>query len=174
MVQETLNKVLPSGFSGTSRVWIYQSSRAFIEKEQLEINEQLSQFHMQWTAHGAPVKGWAKLLFGQFVVIIADETDVHVSGCSTDASVRIVKSLERQYDVNFFDRLMLTFLRKEKAEMLPVSQVQYALDKSFIDGDTPLFNNMVGTLDELKNNWLVPLKESWLAPRLTFPENAVS
>ena len=50
--------------------------------------------------------------------MIADETEVHVGGCSTDASVRVVKSIERQYDVNMFDRLMLTFLVKNKAEML--------------------------------------------------------
>ncbi len=168
MYTEQLAALLPTGFPDSSRVWVYQSSRAFIEREAIEINEQLQQFYEQWTAHGAPVKGWAKLLFRQFVVIIADESDVHVSGCSTDSSVRVVKSLERQYDVNFFDRMMLTFLRKDKAEMLPFGQVQYALDKGFIDADTLLFNNVVENKGELMSKWLVPLKESWLATRVNF------
>lgn len=169
--QELVN-LLPTGFSDDSRVWVYQSSRAFIEKEVKEVNEQLYQFYSQWQAHGEPVKGWAQLLFGQFVVVIADETDVHVSGCSTDSSVRVIKSLERQYDVNFFDRMMITFLRKGKAEMLPFNQVQYAIDKGFIDKDTMLFNNVVTTKKELLENWLVPLEQSWMAGRVNFTSTA--
>ena len=168
MQTQEITNLLPADFNDNSRVWIYQSSRAFIEKEELEINEQLYQFYAQWQAHGAPVKGWAKLLFRQFVVIIADETDVEVSGCSTDSSVRVVKSIERQYDVNFFDRMMITFLVKNKAEMLPYNQVQYAIDKGFINKETLIFNNIATTKRELTDTWLVPLNKSWLAARVNF------
>lgn len=166
-----LKEIIPAQLADDSRVWVYQSSRPFVEKEELEINEQLYQFYVQWETHGKPVKGWAKLLFKQFVVFIADETASKVSGCSTDSSVRIVKSIERQYDVNMFDRMMLTFLVKDKAQMLPVNQVQYALDKGYIGKDTYLFNNLVSTKKELMNEWLVPLNESWLAGRLNLPES---
>ena len=165
MLQE-LKNIIPADFSEDSKVWVYQSSRAFIEREENEINEQLYQFYAQWLSHGEPVKGWAKLLFKQFIVVIADETDTHVGGCSTDSSVRVIKSIERQYEVNMFDRLMLTFLVNGKAQMLPMNQVQYALDKGYIKNDTPLFNNVVLTKKDLMNSWLVPLNESWLAARL--------
>ena len=166
MIIEEIQSLLPQNFSDQSRVWIYQSSRAFIEKEQLEINEQLEQFYTQWTAHGAAVKGWAKILFGQFVVILADESEVSVSGCSTDSSVKVIKSIERQYSVNMFDRMSITFLRNGKAEMLPLGQIQYAIDRGFINGDSYLFNNVVYTKGELQENWLVPLRKSWLAERV--------
>jgi hypothetical protein len=169
MVDTDLKKLIPADYPDHSRVWIYQSSRAFIEKEANEINEQLLHFYSNWQAHGAPVKGWAQLLFRQFIVVIADETDVAVSGCSTDSSVRIVKSIERQYDVNFFDRMMLTFLVKGKAEMLPFGQVQYAIDKGYVDKNTHVFNNVVTDKQGLLSNWLVPLKDSWLADRVTLP-----
>jgi hypothetical protein len=168
MLVKELEQIIPAEFSDNSRVWIYQSSRPFIEKEANEINEQLYQFYAQWQSHGDPVKGWAKLLFRQFVVVIADENDIKVSGCSTDSSVRIIKSIERQYSVNMFDRMMLTFLVKDKAEMLPLNQVQYAIDKGYITKDTLFFNNIAGTKKELMENWLVPISESWLAPRLSF------
>lgn len=167
-----LQSVIPADLADNSRVWIYQSNRAFIEREETEINEQLYQFYTQWEAHGAPVKGWAKLLFRQFIVIIADENDVHVSGCSTDASVRVVKSIERQYEVNMFDRMMLTFLVKDKAEMLPLNQIPYAMEKGYINMNTPLFNNLVNTKAELMNNWLVPIKDSWLATRLAVTQTS--
>lgn len=161
-----LKDLLPADFADDSRVWIYQSNRAFIDREEREVNEQLEQFYTQWLSHGTPVKGWAKLLFKQFIVMMADETATGVSGCSTDSSVKVIKSIERQYEVNLFDRLMLTFLVNDKAQMLPLNQVQYALDKGYINTDTPLFNNTVLTKKALEENWLVPLKDSWLASRV--------
>lgn len=169
MTNISLDSLIPADFAPESRVWIFQSSRAFIEKEQQQIDEQLHQFYSQWEAHGAPVKGWAKLLYNQFVVVMADETGTHVSGCSTDGMTRIIKSLERQYSVNFFDRLMITFLVNDKAEMLPFGQIQYAVDKGYIDADTLVFNNIATTKAELMDTWLVPLKESWLAGRVSLP-----
>ncbi len=167
MYTKELTDLIPTGFSDQSRVWIYQSSRAFIEKEEHEVNEQLHQFYSQWQTHGAPVKGWARLLFRQFVVVIADETEEAVSGCSTDSSVRVIKSLERQYDVNFFDRMMITFLVKNKAEMLPFTQIQYAIDKGYINKDTLMFNNAgVATMGDLMEKWLVPLEQTWIAQRV--------
>lgn len=174
MTIQEVQTLLPVNFSENSKVWVYQSSRAFIEKEQLEINEQLEQFYTQWAAHGEPVKGWSKVLFAQFIIVMADESNVTVSGCSTDSSVRIIKSIERQYSVNMFDRMSITFLRKGKAEMLPLNQVQYAIDKGFIDGDTFLFNNMVYTKKDLETLWLVPLRNSWLAERIDLKDEGVS
>ncbi len=164
---ELINHI-PEEFPGLSRVWVYQCSRAFIEKEEKEVNEQLHHFYAQWMSHGAPVKGWAKLLYRQFIVMLADESQDQLGGCSIDGAVRVIKSLERQYDVNFFDRMMITFLIKNKAEMLPFTQVQYAIDKGYINKDTLMFNNVVLTKDELLEKWLVPVSESWLASRVTF------
>ena len=161
--------MLPKGFADASKVWIYQGSRPFSDKEELQINEELHQFYAQWLSHGAPVKGWAKLLFKQFIVIMADETGTQVGGCSTDSSVRVIKSLERQYKASFFDRMTLTFLIKGKAEMLPFQQVQYAIDKGMINKDTLTFNNIATTKKELLETWIVPLSESWLANRVALP-----
>lgn len=166
MMSGSLDTLLPKDFSPQSRVWIYQAGRPFSEEEARMIDEQLLQFYLQWEAHGQPVKGWAKLLFRQFVVVMADETGTHVSGCSTDGMVRVVKSLERQFSTTFFDRMTLTFLKNEKAEMLPMNQVSYALEKGFLSGETPFFNNTVTTLEALQNEWIVPLKASWLGKKL--------
>ena len=87
---------LPSDFSPLSRVWVYQSSRLFTLQEALQIEKMLEDFIGQWTSHGAGVKGYANLFFGQFIVLMADETGVTVGGCSTDSSVRMVKELERE------------------------------------------------------------------------------
>ena len=172
MSTKEVQQLLPPDFHDQSRVWIFQSNRPFVEKEQKEIDEQLHQFYAQWQAHGEPVKGWAKLLFNQFVIVMADETGTHVCGCSTDGMVRIIKSLERQYSVNFFDRMTITFLVDGKTQMLPFNQIQYAIDKGYLTQDTLTFNNIATTKQELLETWLVPMKSSWLAGRVAFASQA--
>jgi len=160
-------EILPADFHPSSRVWIYQANRPFSEQEALEINEQLHQFTAQWQAHGAPVKGWGQLLFNQVVVLVADESMTAVSGCSTDSSVRIIKSMEKQYNVNFFDRLLLAFIVKDKLQLLPMAQLSYALEQGYIDENTLYLNNTVLTKQDFEASWLQPLKNSWLAKKLS-------
>ncbi|HMN32838.1 MAG: hypothetical protein IT215_00975 [Chitinophagaceae bacterium] len=161
MTQE-LEEILPNDFAETSRVWIFQSNRPFNEKEEVEINEQLYNFYVQWKSHGDEVKGWAKLLFKQFIVVLADVQPGQMGGCSTDSMTRVIQSFERQYQVNLFDRLSITFLVDGKPQPLPMEQVKYALEQGYIETDTLLFNNLVDSKEKLKNEWLVPLNKSWL------------
>lgn len=158
--------LLPEGFGPDSRVWIYQSSRLFSLGEALEIEDELKAFSESWRSHGAEVDGWANLLFGQFLVIMADERKTSVGGCSTDSSVRFVKALGEKYKVDFFNRTSLSFLINEKVQQLPLSQLAYAFENGFIKPETLYFNNLVQNKSELENNWIIPVKDSWLASRL--------
>ena len=157
--------LLDGNFHSDSRVWVYQCNRLFSPNEALEIEELLKEFIMQWKSHGIPVKGEAHLFFGQFILLIADETATGVSGCSTDSSARLVKDIEQRFDVNMFDRTTLAFVVKDKVELLPINQLQYAFDNGFINGDTLYFNNLVQTKEELESKWIVPVKDSWLKSR---------
>jgi hypothetical protein len=158
--------LLDGNFHADSRVWVYQCNRLFTLNEALEIEELLKEFVMQWKSHGTPVKGEAHLFFGQFVVLIADETATGVSGCSTDSSVRLIKDIDERFGVNMFDRTTLAFVVKDKVELLPMTQLQHAFENGFLDGDTLYFNNLVQTKEELEMKWIVPIKESWLKSRV--------
>lgn len=163
---------IPADFNDSSRVWIYQSSRLFFIGEALEMEAMLNDFTTGWASHGTPVKGFANLLFGQFIVLMADETATGVSGCSTDSSVRLIKSIEEKYKVQMFDRQTLAFVVKEKIQLLPLSQLDYAVENNFINAGTLYFNNTVLTKKELLEKWIIPVKESWLAKRINFSEKA--
>ena len=158
--------LLDGNFHPDSRVWVYQCNRLFSLNEALETEELLKEFTRQWKSHGTPVKGEAHLFFGQFIVLIADETATGVSGCSTDSSVRLIKDIEERFGVNMFDRTTMAFVVKDKVELLPLSQLQYAFDNGFINSDTLYFNNLVQTKEELESKWIVPIKESWLARKI--------
>lgn len=169
ITRETIEALIPTDFNEASRVWIFQSNRPFSEKEIKEIDMQLEHFYLQWTAHQQPVKGWAKVLFERFIVVMADEEASNmVSGCSTDGMVRVMKSIERQYSVNLFDRLILNFIIKDKIQALPYQQLAYALDNNYVNGQTLYFNNVVENKAQLLESWLIPLENSWLVDR--FPQ----
>lgn len=165
--------LLNGNFHPDSRVWIYQCNRLFTVNEALEIEEILKGFILRWNSHGEPVKGEAHLFFGQFIVLIADETATGVGGCSTDSSVRVIKDIEKKFMVTMFDRTTLAFIIKDKVQLLPLSQLQYAMDNGFIDMDTPYFNNLVQTKTELETKWIQPVKDSWLARKIS-PNKYVS
>ncbi len=158
--------LLDNTFHPQSRVWIYQANRVFSLQEAFDIEDMLNEFAQQWQSHGTPVKGAGYLFFGQFIILMADETATGVSGCSTDSSVRLIKDIEQKFNVNMFDRTTLAFSVKDKIQLLPLAQLQYAADNGFIDGDTPYFNNLVQTKEELENKWIIPVKESWLKNRV--------
>src|SRR5688572_9584523 len=158
--------LLDKSFLPESRVWIYQSNRLFSIQEALAIEEMLNDFTSKWLSHGSPVKGAAHLFFGQFIILMADEKATGVSGCSTDSSVRLIKDIEQLFGVNLFDRTALAFVVKDKVELLPLSQLQYAFGNGFINSDTLYFNNLVETKEELENDWIVLVKNSWLYSRL--------
>ena len=158
--------LLPSEFSANSRVWIYQSSRLFSLQEALKIEDELEAFASNWQSHGSPVKGFATLFFGRFIILMADETMAGVSGCSTDSSVRLIKNLETSFGVSLFDRQMLAFIIKDQIELLPLAQLNYAFENSFITGESIYFNNLVQTKQELIDKWMIPLNKSWLALKI--------
>jgi len=160
--------LIDGNFHPDSRVWIYQGSRIFSLSEALEIEELLKEFTIQWKSHGTPVKGAAYLFFGQFIILMAYETATGISGCSTDSSVRLIKEIENRFSVNLFDRTMLAFIIKEKIQLLPLSQLHYAVENGFLTEETLYFNNLVATKEELETKWIVPLKNSWLNSKISF------
>lgn len=158
--------LIPTDFSDSSRVWVYQCNRIFTLSEALEIEELLENFSKEWNSHGDEVKGYANLFFGQFIIVMADESATKVSGCSTDSSVRLIKNIEQDYQVQLLDRQLLAFIVKERVQVLPLSQFNYSIENGFITPDTLYFNNLVLTKKDLLNQWIIPVKDSWLAGRI--------
>lgn len=158
---------IPSDFNDHARVWIFQTSRLLSMSEAFEIDTILKDHCANWKSHGHAVKGYANLFFGQFIVVMADETEATVGGCSTDSLFRIIKQIEALCKVNLFDRQMLAFLVKDKIQLLPLAQIKYAVANGHIKPDTIYFNNTIGTKKELMQNWMIPMNESWLAARVS-------
>ena len=148
---------LPAG----SRVWIYQADRAFTPAEAETIKPAINTFVSQWLAHKAKVIGDGALFYDRFVVLVADEEKLQVSGCSIDSSVRFIKELGTRYQVNFFDRFYTCYWDNEKVEGANFETFKTKVSQGLISADTIVFNNLVNTISGLQNDWQLPLAKSW-------------
>ena len=90
-----LENILPFNFHPQSKLWIYQANRTFTMGEIFQIEGLLENFTAIWKSHGQPVKGFGTALYGQFIILMADESYTTVGGCSTDSSVHVIKEIEK-------------------------------------------------------------------------------
>ncbi|MFM2268315.1 MAG: hypothetical protein RL757_1756 [Bacteroidota bacterium] len=166
----TIFEALPD----TSRVWVYQSSRPFSERETAVLNSQLAAFARQWTAHNHALQAQAQVVRQQFVVLAVDESQAGASGCSIDKSVHFLESLEQQFGVSLFDRLRLAYL-DASGEVVFCSKTDFLTEYTGggVSDVTFVFDNMVSSLGELRSAWLKPLRESWHWRFLGLHKNAI-
>lgn len=160
-----LATILPSDFHPESKLWIYQANRTFTMGELFQIEEVLENFIEVWKSHGADVKGFGTVLYGQFIILMADESITTVGGCSTDSSVRVIKEIEKMTGVQLFNRELLAFWVKERVQTIPMAQVAYAIENGILDANTLYFNNLVNNKADMETKWMQPISESWLGKK---------
>ena len=146
-----------------SRVWLYQSDRDLTAEEQNYILEQTEKFLNTWVAHGPNLNSSVKIFYKRFLVILVDEKFASVSGCSIDSSVRFVKALETELNVNFFDRTKVAFLDDGNVFLESLNKIKNRISEGIISGDTLTFNNLIKNKAELEESWMVPASETWLS-----------
>lgn len=147
----------------SSRVWVYQSDRAFSEQEVEFITSQAKEFIDAWTRHGDDLKGGFSIKYKQFIVLAVDESFANASGCSIDASVRFVKKIEEAINVDLMNKLNVSFKDGENINIVSLSDFQNYAKEGKITPETIVFNNMIQTKEAVENKWEVPAKESWHA-----------
>jgi hypothetical protein len=94
-------------FSEDSSVWAYTADRFLTEKEIQKAKHLLADFLVNWKAHGKSLVCDGIFLYNSLLILVVDENSVQATGCSIDSSVHFVKSLEKELNVSFFNRLQL-------------------------------------------------------------------
>lgn len=146
----------------SSRVWIYQADKSLSEKDIDYISTQATKFCDQWVAHDVPLKSSYKILHNKFLVLAVDEGHNAASGCSIDSSVHFVQTIERQLNLNFFDRTQVAFLIDDNVYTTDLESIKNEIDTGTIGSDTITFNMQAQNIAEFQENWLVPAGESWM------------
>lgn len=149
-----------------ARIWIYQADRHLTNEDQKQISQHLEKFCEGWNAHQQPLRTSFNIARNRFLVLGADE-DYHLpSGCSIDSSVRALKSIGQDLNVNFFDRTHIPFLVGEAVETYPLASLKGHFESGKLSADTPTFNNLVPSRGDFETNWIVPSEKTWLAKYL--------
>src|SRR5687767_2288719 len=137
-------------FSPQSRVWVYQSDRAFTNAEVKTIQQQLDEFSAQWKAHGQQLNAKAQVLYNFFIVFIVDEASAGVTGCSIDSSVRIIKEIEQTYQADLFNRFNMAYKLDDRVIVVNKEDFETLVNIKAIGPKTIVFNNMVQSLQEFE------------------------
>ena len=138
-----------------SRVWVYQSNRPFSENEKDQLTEAFKVFVDSWAAHGSKLVADATIIGDYFVVLAVDEKTAMASGCSIDSSVKFIKTIGQQFNIDFFNRLKLVVQKENETKMISFSDLgQYE--------DWKIYNTLANTIDLLNTSFLIPVNESEL------------
>ncbi len=144
-----------------SRIWIYQSNRKFSDDEVQDIEKELLEFTSQWAAHATPLQASFTVKYNRFIILVVDQ-DVHpASGCSIDASVRIIQQFEQKYAVDLMDKMNVTYKSGDFIAYKTLIDFKKMVKEKAVSDQTIVFNNLVNDLGEFNDFWEVPASESW-------------
>lgn len=144
-----------------ARIWIYQSSRGLSEEELGEIETQLSSFLDSWTAHGSGLKAGFEIKYNRFIIIALDQEQQSATGCSIDASVHFIQSLEKKYGIDLLDKMNVSFKQGSYISYKPLKDFKKMIKDRAVTEKTIVFNNLVANKREYLEHWEVPAAESW-------------
>ena len=112
-MQPNFSQLFPN-LPAHSRVWLYLADRKLDGTEVQYVNEQMQHFLSNWAAHNKKLTCDGVLLFNQYLILAVNEDIESASGCSIDSSVRFVKSLGSELNIDFFNRLKVMVIENEE------------------------------------------------------------
>ena len=148
-------------YPDNAKVWVYQSSKYLDEDDINYLKVQLDDFVSSWESHGSLLKATFEIVYDLFVVIFVDEEGDRMCGTAQDNSIRLMKKLGEELEVDFLDRMVQAYKNGDKVEIVKMSDFEKLLEEKTIDENTTVFNNMIVTKGDFDKKWEVSLKDSW-------------
>jgi len=144
-----------------SRLWIYQSNRKLSNEELAIIEPKIIEFLKQWTAHGKELDAGYEIKYNRFIVLGLNQENASASGCSIDASVSFIQSLEKEFEIDLMDKMNVTYYNGDFIAHKSLSDFKKMAKAKSVSKNTIVFNNLVNTKIDYIENWEVPAKDSW-------------
>lgn len=145
-----------------ARVWVYQANRPLTTGDVKTIEETLPPVLNQWAAHGQPLLASMQVIDNRFVIIGVDEGYNLPSGCSIDASVRSLRELGQQVNVDFFDRSAAIRSGDGTVLTFTLPMLKAAVADGTITPDSTVLNTLVAKKSEFLTGWHIRASDSWL------------
>jgi hypothetical protein len=148
-MQQNFKNLFPN-LPGSSRVWTYLCNRALSSKEVNEVQLELNLFTKSWKAHQKQLNASANIIYDRYVVFAVDESAAEITGCSIDASVHFMKTLQEKISADFFNRMNVLVRVGSANKLISYNDLENYRGES-------VFNPRIERLEQLRENWLVKI-----------------
>jgi len=151
------------GLPDSARLWVFGLSRPLSEAEEGQLLAQVDRFLSGWKAHGQPLAAARDWVEGRFLWVGVDERIAPPSGCSIDALLRDLRTLEEAMGVEMIAGGAL-WIREAEGGVRRLSRLEFkdGVAKGWIQPSTPVFDLSLTRVGELRSGqWERPASESW-------------
>jgi hypothetical protein len=143
------------------KIWVYLSDKELKGDLLRSVLHAGNDFVQNWKAHEMPLNATFEVVNDRFIVVSVDETTYNASGCSIDKLLRLIKQLEADHKIQLLNRLLVGYKTQNGVEVVLSSLIKEKLAAKQLDENTLIYNVAVSDSKEYEN-WLQPLKETWL------------
>jgi hypothetical protein len=126
---------------GHSRVWIFASNKLLSEAEIQDVSMLMNSFTAQWQSHGTQL----------------------IAACSIDKVFRLLN----QTNIDFFQRTLVWIPFCNSAKIITQEQAILQYKHGDLNQESLVVNTLVDTLDQAREQLYIPLKDSWIAQKIT-------
>ncbi len=144
-----------------SKIWVYQASEKIPDEKISEVKSHINNFVNSWVSHNNALRAYGNIFHNRLVCLFVDESQAGASGCSIDSSVRFMKKLGEHYEIDFFDRMIFSYIKNNEVFSVKKSELKKLYESGEIDDHTFFFDPLVKNKKQFIDQWLVPLGESW-------------
>jgi hypothetical protein len=145
------------------RLWVFAARAPLGAEGQARIGRSVDAFLDGWAAHGHPLRASRDLADDRFLFVAVDPASEPPSGCSIDAMVRHLKSLEQEVGAELVAHGPIWY-RDSGGDIRCVSRAEFkalAADGS-VEQSTRVFDTTITEVGALRaGRFEVPAHEAW-------------
>ena len=145
-----------------SKIWVFPSSRKFYPQELTEITATLEAFLSNWKSDRNDIECSYLIRHDRFIIVTADDDHVGLSLEAHDALTAVFIEFEQKYDVVLLDKINVCFKQGEYVQYKDLKEFKKLIKAKGVSESTIVFNNMITLKEELRYNWEINIKDSWL------------
>ena len=145
-----------------SRVWIFSADRVLSNDQQTQLLASVDGFLAQWGAHDMPLTAGREIRYDRFLFIAVDQQRVGPSGCSVDALVRQMKTLQQELGVELVDHAPVLFRRGDEIARVAREEFLALVANGEVSLDTTVFDNTLTRLGDVRDGrWETNAARTW-------------
>ena len=145
-----------------SRVWIFSADRVLSNDQQTQLLASVDGFLAQWGAHDMPLTAGREIRYDRFLFIAVDQQRVGPSGCSVDALVRQMKTMQQELGVELVDHAPVLFRRGDEIARVAREEFSALVTEGEVSLETTVFDNTLTRLGDVRDGrWETSAERTW-------------